>query len=1008
MKKLSLIITILLLVINSFSQSTKVWLTVNDQLQLQVLESQFNLNNVKKALPNSKMESLKKVYELEIEGDYSIFMMYVNESTELVNPEVIEEFTPLYEPNDYFSAFTEDYALDLINAKDAWSITKGSATIKIGISDSNFDTLHEELAGAFSFMSPNIYGSNFNHGTAVAATAAGNTDNGLGKSSIGNECDLMLYGMNYNHLLEASYAGARVINISWASGCNFNSYYQSVINEVNNNGTVIIAAAGNGPTCGGADNYVYPASFNHVISVSSIGPNDNHERFPGNTSSTHQHNDSVDLVAPGYDVALTISGNTYTTGNGTSFASPYVAGAVGLMLSVNPCLSPAEVEMILKSTAVSVDSLNPLYIGELGAGRLDAHEAVQMAKDLIPIDFSIILNEASCTNGIPNVAIQLNEGNMNDYNLQWSDGSSQWNRNDLNPGIYNFTISSPTGCSINQEVTFQPTGPYFDYPNSIFIVDENFVLVDSNNDGVINIRGSIVIGNEIDYEINGKNLSFMDNSDLSDNYPNSGIVVKNGAKLSIEGSILNSVNECSNKWGGIELWSESNNISFLSLENTTIENAKMAVSNISKYAYNNELEELGGQIKLTNSTISNSKIGINIIETLGQSYLHEIKNNSFLNAANITSPIYINLNGAKYVRIKDNSFIGSGSIATTLKGTAIKAKNSVVNPMITKPNIQDLSFDNTYNNLYIGLDFSNSTNVFLDIKVYNELFNNVEKCLVINGQYNGEVALNEFNITSGSIEEASFGIKTLGENNLLISENIFYSEESVNNYGMISESNAVGEGLIKLNSFEGSFVNGINFIGANSFNEVSCNEFNINGQYDWFIYKNDSGQLGSLSMQKELNINTFSDSNNVVLNLKNHHDNQNFLYRDAYAFMPYQVCESITVEAINIEINREQFCYNKDIDSSISDENPLSTNELEKDESISLYPNPSNGVFKIASKDNANIVQVSIMTTEGKIIESIKWTQQQSIDLTNYSAGTYLVALQLGSSSVKTERVVIL
>ena len=1007
MKKLSLISILLLVVFNISAQSTRIWLTVNDQNQIHAIESNFNIVNIKKALPASKLENLQKVYEFEIDGDYSNFIEYVNETKALVNPEVIEEFTLLYEPNDYNLIFSDDYALDLINAKEAWDISIGSPVIKIGVLDSNFDPLHEDLEGEISYMATGINGINFNHGTAVAATAAGSTNNGIGKSSIGNKCKVMLYGMNYNDLLEASYAGARVVNLSWSSGCFYNSYYQNVVNEVYNNGTVIIAAAGNGPTCGGADSYVYPASFENVIAVSSVGPNDNHQRYPENEMSTHQHNDSVDLVAPGYDVALAIANNNYTTGNGTSFASPYVAGTVGLMLSVNPCLSPAQVEMILKATAVSVDDQNPLYIGELGAGRLDARAAVQMAKDLIPIDFDVFLNEATCTNGVPNIAIQLNEGDINNHNLQWSDGSSEWTRNNLNAGTYNFTISSPDGCSINQEITFAPTGPHFDYPNSVFIDDENFTLTDSNNDGEINVRGAIVIGNDIDYNINGLNLNFTDNSDLSSIYPNSGIVVKNGSNLTIEEAHLSSVSECSNTWEGIELWSESGSMATVTIENTTIINAKVAVSNISKYAYNNELAMKGGLVNLNNSTIINSKIGVNIIEVLGQPTSHNIVGNTFLNSDNIISPTYINLNGVKYISVKENMFNGSETVATASRGTAIHAVNSNLNMMITKPNNQDFSFNNTYNHLYIGVNLENSTKSFLNMKVYNAFFSNVEKCININGQYNGEIALNEFNVSAGASVDHAFGIKTRGENNLLITENVFFGEASINNYGMISESNTVGEGLIKLNSFEGEFVNAINFIGTNSFEEVSCNNFNIQGQYDWFIYKNENGELGELNVNKELNINQFSDSNNVVFNLKNHYENQVFHYKDAYQFMPQTVGTSIALENMQIEVIKEEFCYNNNNNYHSVIEEVLSTDESEIGDNISIYPNPSNGMINISNKAESNIDRVLIMTIEGKVIETISWNQQQSIDLTSYSAGTYVVGLQLGDS-VKTERVVIL
>jgi subtilisin family serine protease len=185
--------------------------------------------------------------------------------------------------------------------------------------------------------------------------------------------------MNYNDVLAASYAGAQVINLSWTSGCSFSQYIQDVINEVYDNGTFIVAAAGNGFTCGGPSALVYPSACDNVFAVTSIGVDDNHEQVAGDSTSTHQHNATVDLCAPGYDVPISDAPGWYLFGSGTSYAAPFVTGTVGLMLSVNPCLSNLLIEQYLEKSADFIYLLNPDYYGLLGEGRLNSRGAVTLA-----------------------------------------------------------------------------------------------------------------------------------------------------------------------------------------------------------------------------------------------------------------------------------------------------------------------------------------------------------------------------------------------------------------------------------------------------------------------------------------------------------------------------------------------------------------------------------------------------------------------------------------------------
>ena len=252
----------------------------------------------------------------------------------------------------------------------------------VGISDGNFSPDHEEIEGQdyyVNFSGTYPYQNYYMHGNSVAITAAGATDNGIGKSSIGRDCKLAMVGLTYDMVLHLSQMNIPVVNMSWASSCSPSSYVQSVINEIHANGTTLVAAAGNGNTCGGATNLVYPAAYEHVIAVSSVGPYDNHLMW----NTTHQHNASVDLVAPGFGVAISYGPNWYSWGSGTSYSAPFVTGTIGLMLSVNPCLTSEEIEYILKETAVNVDALNPQFAGQLGAGRLDSEAAVLMAQSYV-------------------------------------------------------------------------------------------------------------------------------------------------------------------------------------------------------------------------------------------------------------------------------------------------------------------------------------------------------------------------------------------------------------------------------------------------------------------------------------------------------------------------------------------------------------------------------------------------------------------------------------------------
>jgi len=444
----------------SFAQQTgSVWVSAKNAALLQLtvengavktshvglsnLIQQHGVTSIEKAFPASR-RALSNVYEISCQCDANDLLAATAKLSDIFEtPEIVEAPTTLFTPNDYALAYPNDYALELIKAKGAWDVSRGKASVVIAITDANYHTNHEELVGKYTVQTPNA-STDYTHGTAVAIAAAGNTGNNQGKSAIGYFSSLQLRPNNYNEVLAASYSGAHIVNMSWTSGCAFSVYAQQAIDEAHANGTVLVASAGNGSTCGGANNLVYPAAYNHVIAVSSVGPNDNHERIVGNPSTTHQHNASVDICAPGYDVAISTAPGVYTTGSGTSFAAPLVSGTIALMLAKNPCLTPDQVEYILKASAVNIDALNPTYIGKLGAGRLDAEAALVMAAN-----FSTYTVQGTtaveCTNMTQSISLDLVNVPA-PFVVRWNTNDTSVVLGQLQGGTYTATIKDANGC----------------------------------------------------------------------------------------------------------------------------------------------------------------------------------------------------------------------------------------------------------------------------------------------------------------------------------------------------------------------------------------------------------------------------------------------------------------------------------------------------------------------------------------------------------------------------------
>lgn len=264
--------------------------------------------------------------------------------------------------------------------------------------------------------------TNSGHGTHVAGTVAGRGVASSGKhQGVAPGADLIGYGSGgalfildgiggFDYALTHQFEyGIRVITNSWGSSGDFDPNHPINIASkmAHDRGIVVLFAAGNeGP---GEDTHNPYAKAPWVISVgagdkaggladfSSRGTKDAGGSFEMD-GETYTWKDEPAIVAPGVQIIstrtlspvglLSIDQDAesieapylpfYTNMQGTSMATPHVAGIAALLLEANPSLGPGEVKSILQKTATN---MNGRESWEVGTGYVNAFAAVQTAFD---------------------------------------------------------------------------------------------------------------------------------------------------------------------------------------------------------------------------------------------------------------------------------------------------------------------------------------------------------------------------------------------------------------------------------------------------------------------------------------------------------------------------------------------------------------------------------------------------------------------------------------------------
>ncbi len=254
----------------------------------------------------------------------------------------------------------------------------------------------------------NNYGT-WAHGTHVAGLLAASTHNGTGIASTAFDCRIMSVKVStgsqsypyithgFSGILYAAKAGFHagsytIINNSWGGG-GYSNYEQSVVNICHDTyNAVIFAAAGNGEQDGWGEEYSahYPASYDHVISVTALGSGDSWNHWA-------TYHETVDLAAPGENIRSCVIGNNYSSWDGTSMATPVAASCAGLMRVYYPGITNIQVEtMLIASADPVIYNINTeSYLsGRLGQGRVDIEKALDAGlfplMEFVDIDITLL------------------------------------------------------------------------------------------------------------------------------------------------------------------------------------------------------------------------------------------------------------------------------------------------------------------------------------------------------------------------------------------------------------------------------------------------------------------------------------------------------------------------------------------------------------------------------------------------------------------------------------------
>lgn len=431
-----------------------------------------------------------------------------------------------------------------IEAEPAWNLTTGSKSVIIAVIDTGVDVNHPDLRANIWRNPGEIPNNNVDddlngfvddvngwdfaagdgsmtdnnpqdpvaqgHGTAVAGTIGAVGNNGLGVVGVAWNISILPMkifpedglapqsasnnAIEYVTMLRESGVNIVASNNSWGSvrensPDQFDDSQRIAIQDHTDSGILFVAAAGNDTLDNDSPQAAYPASYTNpdIIAVAATDNKDGLATF-SNYGLT-----AVDVGAPGVQVLTTENGGGYELIDGTSFASPYTAGVIGLMASLNRFANKTQLKNALYA---SVDQIPALQGRTVTGGRVNAFKALQAIGVPGPVVAAVSPAPQAAT--VSEIVVQFSKSidpsffSTSKIRLVRANGDNLFNSNDV-------------------DVTLNPAG--IDLNDNLLTIDLGFVLPQDRyrlilaNDGFRDLsgnrlNGSAVAGNDEVYEFN--------------------------------------------------------------------------------------------------------------------------------------------------------------------------------------------------------------------------------------------------------------------------------------------------------------------------------------------------------------------------------------------------------------------------------------------------------------------------------------------------------------------------